>query len=66
MRELDELLARYLEQRFDAAGDDEKAAFEALLALSDPDLVAYLLKQEPPTSAAIADVVNQLLRLNSA
>ncbi len=50
MRELDELLLGYLEHRFDAAGNTEKAAFRSLLALPDPDLVGYLLQQQshPP------------------
>ena len=48
MRELDELLLGYLEQRFDAAGNTEKAAFQSLLALPDPDLVGYLLQQQSP------------------
>ena len=55
MRELDELLLRYLEHRFDAAGDDEKAAFRAFLELSDPELMAYLLQnEEPPATVKVA------------
>ena len=48
MRELDELLLGYLERRFDAVGNTEKAAFQSLLALPDPDLVGYLLQQQSP------------------
>ena len=48
MRELDELLLNYLEQRYELAPDTEKAAFCALLELPDPDLVGYLLRQESP------------------
>ncbi|MDH3747222.1 MAG: succinate dehydrogenase assembly factor 2 [Gammaproteobacteria bacterium] len=66
MRELDDLLMGYVEQRYDDAGDDEKAAFEALLALPDPDLVAYLLQKQQPDLAPIADVIRHVLRLNSA
>lgn len=49
MRELDELLLNYLEQRYEFAPDNEKAAFRALLALPDPELVGYLLQKEIPT-----------------
>jgi len=49
MRELDELLLNYLEQRYELASDREKEAFCALLELPDPDLVSYLLQKEIPT-----------------
>ena len=48
MRELDELLLNYLEQRYEFAPDNEKAVFRALLALPDPELVGYLLQKEIP------------------
>jgi len=48
MRELDELLLDYLEQRYESASDKEKAAFCTLLELPDPELVGYLLQQESP------------------
>ena len=46
MRELDVLLSRYLADAYASASEAEKAAFERLLALSDPELVGYLLKGE--------------------
>ncbi len=64
MRELDELLLRYVERRLGEAGRDEKAAFEALLALPDPEIAAYLLRNLEPESAAIARVVRQILLLH--
>lgn len=48
MRELDDLLLRYLDDRYPGAPAPEKAAFQALLALSDPELVGYLLNKEQP------------------
>lgn len=65
-RELDDMLTVYIEQRFDVADDDEKAAFEALLTLPDPDLVAYLLQKQLPEFAPTADVIRRILRLNPA
>ena len=60
MRELDMLLIRYLELDYDRADAAEKAAFEKLLTLSDPELVGYLLqKQEPGQDIAI--VINRIL-----
>jgi succinate dehydrogenase flavin-adding protein (antitoxin of CptAB toxin-antitoxin module) len=43
MRELDILLIRFLETRYAALGPGDKARFQQLLELPDPDLHAYLL-----------------------
>jgi succinate dehydrogenase flavin-adding protein (antitoxin of CptAB toxin-antitoxin module) len=55
MKELDLLLLRYVEQVWSAAGETERASFEQLLELPDPQLAAYLLGHEtpPPTLAAL-------------
>ena len=60
MRELDDLLSGYLERHYDDADDAEKAAFQALLELPDPDLIGYLLQQiaSPPE---LAGVINHIL-----
>jgi succinate dehydrogenase flavin-adding protein (antitoxin of CptAB toxin-antitoxin module) len=47
MKELDLLLGRYVEDRFDAAPEAERAAFVALLDTQDPILYAYCLGQAP-------------------
>ena len=60
MRELDELLNAYLENRYDDASDEEKAAFRRLLELSDPQLVGYLLRQQAP-APDLAIVVQHIL-----
>lgn len=60
MKELDELLLRYLERYYDAAADHDKAAFRQLLDLPDPELVAYLLKKEQP-SRDLQRVVDRIL-----
>jgi len=61
MRELDELLLQYLEQRYELAPDSEKAAFCALLELPDPELVGYLLQQEVP-APEVGIVVDYILK----
>ena len=63
MRELDELLLRYLDHHFAAADDDEKAAFREVLALADPELNGYLLHRKSPDSEAIARVIDRILSL---
>lgn len=62
MRELDELLLRYLERDYPAADPQEKAEFRAFLALADPDMNAYLLQRQTPSSEGIARVVKRILR----
>lgn len=66
MRELDDLLMAYLEHRYGLASAGQKAAFEALLTLPDPELAAYLLKKQEPESAAIAEVIRQILQPDRA
>jgi antitoxin CptB len=59
MKELDELLARYLENGWLAADEVERAAFRQVLELPDPDLAAYLLGHDTPP-AALAAVIARL------
>jgi succinate dehydrogenase flavin-adding protein (antitoxin of CptAB toxin-antitoxin module) len=61
MRELDELLLRYLESHYGQADDVQKRAFERFLELSDPELVGYLLQHQTP-GPEIAVVVQRILR----
>ena len=60
MRELDDLLLRYLEQHYDTASADDKKAFHAFLQLSDPELMGYLLQKQQP-QAEFARVVAHIL-----
>lgn len=59
MRELDVLLLGYLEARYPAAGEREKAAFRALLALPDSVLIGYLLRGEA-ADGDLGDVVRRV------
>ena len=61
MRELDELLLRYLETRYADADEEEKAAFRSVLELADPDLNVYLLQGKRPESEPIARVIQRIL-----
>ena len=66
MRELDELLLSYLTDQYPETGEDDKQAFRALLELSDPSLIEYLLQRVKPDSEPIARVVNNILNRTSA
>jgi len=61
MRELDELLVRYLDDCYPADSEDDKAAFRAVLELADPELNGYLLQRQTPSSEPIARVINRIL-----
>lgn len=60
MRELDVLLTRYLDGCYESATESQKAAFGALLALPDPELIGYLLYRDIPEQEDIADIVQQI------
>ena len=60
MRELDELLLGYLEQRYEHAPEGDKEAFRSLLELPDPELMGYMLQKETPT-AELAHVIEHIL-----
>jgi succinate dehydrogenase flavin-adding protein (antitoxin of CptAB toxin-antitoxin module) len=65
MRELDELLSRYLESEYNGASASEKAAFQSLLELPDPDQASYLLQQRlPPPDMTI--VIQGILKRTDA
>jgi len=63
VRELDELLLRYLESRYPVASVGEKAAFRAILALPDAQLNGYLLQRQTPSSEPVAGVIKLILKL---
>jgi succinate dehydrogenase flavin-adding protein (antitoxin of CptAB toxin-antitoxin module) len=62
MKELDVLLGRYVRERYTAAPAAERAAFEALLALPDPDIADYLLGYRVPLTAEVAEIVKSIHR----
>ena len=63
MRELDVLLLQYLEGHYLNAADEEKAAFQSVLELPDPELMGYLLQQHSPPSG-LAVVIEHILKRN--
>lgn len=54
------MLNRYLDRRFDQVSEEERAAFEQLLTLPDPEILRYLMGQEHPKDDAVADLVNAI------
>lgn len=54
MKELDLLLVAWLDRHHAAATSDERATFERLLELPDPDLARYLIAGVQPTDPVLA------------
>jgi antitoxin CptB len=59
MKELDILLTRYLDDRYDTASPGEQHAFQELLDTQDPLIFAYCLgSQRPPEH--LVDLIGQI------
>ena len=63
--ELDRLLMSYLEQNYKNASDQERLAFEALVALEDLALSAYLFGAECPACPTQAQVIKKIVYLRT-
>jgi succinate dehydrogenase flavin-adding protein (antitoxin of CptAB toxin-antitoxin module) len=61
MKELDELLTRFARDRYPAVSAGQQAAFEALLALPDPQIADYLLGHDTPPEADLETVIRAVL-----
>jgi len=62
MKELDLLLDGWLRSRYEEATPAQQASFEALLELSDPELVHYLLGGGLAADPGLAAAVDAVLR----
>ncbi len=60
MKELDQLLERYLDRHYASAGPAEQAAFRALLDLQDPVLYGYLLGRDAPDDESIDAIIERV------
>ncbi|MGZ4960597.1 MAG: FAD assembly factor SdhE [Methylomonas sp.] len=56
--ELDRMLTRYLENRYLAADETERQAFQMLLALEDSELIGYLMGEKPVEILQLAQLVD--------
>ena len=62
MKELDLLLACWLEQRWAGADDERRRDFEWLLEQPDPDLADWLLGGARPAGISRAALVDEIVR----
>lgn len=61
MRELDQLLAGYLEQHFADADSGHQQAFLTLLDMQDPVIFGYLVGREVPEDDSIKTIISRIL-----
>ena len=60
MRELDAVLASFVDAEGDRLDDADIACFEVILELPDPTLHAYLLARSAPEDAATAALIERI------
>jgi antitoxin CptB len=60
MKELDVLLARYVDEEYCDAPDAQQEAFRALLDAPDPVIYAYCLGQERPPTDVLSSLIERL------
>ena len=63
MRELDQLMERFLDRAFAASSDHERALFLRLLDTEDDILWRWCMGRERPEDPALAGFVDRLLSL---
>jgi succinate dehydrogenase flavin-adding protein (antitoxin of CptAB toxin-antitoxin module) len=61
MKELDVLLSRYARERYPSAPAAQRAAFEALLQLPDPQIADHLRGHGTVPDTDLADLVRAML-----
>jgi antitoxin CptB len=62
MRELDVLLMRYLDRRWESASRAERKAFVQLVDMPDPELFGYLVGTSAPADATQREVISVIRR----
>jgi antitoxin CptB len=60
MRELDMIMTRWFDARYDAAPEPERQAFLDLLDIEDPDLWAWLMGHSPAPEGRLSELIEQL------
>ncbi len=62
MRELDAVLSPFVERELESLNDADKARFDALLNLSDPELYDYLLRRHEPEDRELTQLIERIRR----
>ncbi len=57
MKELDDLLTRFLDTQYDGLSESGRQAFHAVLDMEDPDLYGCVLGQQEAPTAEMNNVI---------
>ena len=60
MKELDQLLERYVDRYYEGATAEHQAAFRALLDLQDPELYGFLLGRSTPENDSMKAIIDRV------
>jgi len=60
LRELDELLTRYVDEQYATASAAQQTAFRGLLDSQDPLIYAYFLGQRTPPDPALSTLIARI------
>jgi antitoxin CptB len=60
VKELDVLFTQFVEQSYDSLSDNEKSAFDKLLKIEDPDILAFILYSEIPSDPDVARIIEKI------
>jgi len=60
VKELDVLFTNFVESSYDDLDDIERAAFDKLLAIEDPDILGFMLYNEEPKDPDVAKIVEKI------
>lgn len=63
MKELDVLLARWLDRCWEAADDDQRLAFQQLLEQADPQLADWLIGGRRPDEPRFARLIDDIVHI---
>ncbi len=61
VKELDVLFTRFVESTYDDLSESDQAAFNKLLEIEDPEILAYMLYDDKPTDPDVAGIVEKIL-----
>jgi antitoxin CptB len=61
LRELDELLTRYVDREYAAAPAAHQAAFRTLLDSHDPVIYAYFLGRQTPADPVLSSLIERII-----
>jgi antitoxin CptB len=62
MKELDDLLSRFLDNEYESLDGAGRQAFQAVLEMEDPDLYACVLGQQTAPTPEMNDVIASIRR----